>query len=235
MTYMNRKVVFITGASRGIGLSTAQKFSKEGWNVAAFYKTNAGPEIPNCKYYQMDVTKLSEIKDAFSKAFNDFGQIDCLVNNAGIFAYKKGLAEFDEETIDNVIAVNEKGVYLCTKVALENMTRGSIVNVSSTVALVGGTDPIYSGTKAALLGFTKSMAKVVAPKIRVNAVAPSATNTDMMKNYNEERKKQLVELSLLKRMAEPEDIADGIYFLASDQAKHITGVCLNMSGGYVLS
>lgn len=232
---MNKKVVFITGASRGIGLATAQKFSKEGWNVAAFYKTNPGPEISNCKYYQVDVTKFAEIRAAFDKAFSEFGQIDCLVNNAGIFAYKRGLADFDEETIDNVIAVNEKAVYLCTKVALENMTAGSIVNVSSTVALVGGTDPIYSGTKAALLGFTKSMAKVVAPKIRVNAVAPSATNTDMMKNYNEERKKQLVELSLLKRMAEPEDIADGIYFLASDQAKHITGVCLNMSAGYALN
>lgn len=232
---MNKNVVFITGASKGIGMACAQKFSNEGWRVVAFYKTNPGPNISNCKYYQLDVTSYSEIKEAFKKAFDDFGQIDCLVNNAGIFAYKKGLAEFDEETIDKVIAVNEKAVYLCTKVALENMTEGSIVNVSSTVALVGGTDPIYSGTKAALLGFTKSMAKVVAPKIRVNAVAPSATNTDMMKNYNEERKNQLVELTLLKRMAEPEDIANGIYFLASDQAKHITGVCLNMSGGYVLS
>lgn len=115
------------------------------------------------------------------------------------------------------------------------MTEGTVVNVSSTVALVGGTDPIYSGTKAALLGFTKSMAKTLAPKIRVNAVAPGATDTDMMKTYNPERRQQLVDATLLKRMAEAGDIANTIYFLASDESKHITGICLNVSGGYVLS
>lgn len=229
-----KKIVFITGASRGIGLATAQKFSKEGWSVAAFYKTSPGPEVNNCKYYQVDVSNLKSVQSAFNKALLDFKGIDCLINNAGIFAYKKGLKDFDEETIDRVIGVNEKGVYFCTKTALETMTEGSIVNVSSSVARVGGTDPIYSGTKAALLGFTKSMAKNLAPHIRINAIAPGATNTDMMKNYNEERKKQLIESTPLKRMAEPEDIANAIYFLASDQARHITGICLDVTGGYVM-
>lgn len=229
------KVVFITGASRGIGLATAKKFSQEGWNVAAFYKNNPGPEIPNCRYFQVDVSKSESVETAFSQAFDHFKKIDCLVNNAGINAQKKGLLNFDEKIMDEVIGVNEKGVYLCTKAALTKMTEGTIVNVSSTVALVGGTDPVYSGTKAAILGFTKSMAKNLAPKIRVNAVAPGVTDTDMVSSYDAVRRQQLIDLTLLKRMADPEDIADAIYFLASEQSRHITGTCLNLSAGYVLS
>ncbi len=154
-----KQTVFVTGGSRGIGLATARKFSEKGWCVASFYKTSPGPKVPNCKYYQVDVGNLKNVEEVFSQAFKDHKRIDCLVNNAGVFAYKKSLAEFDEELIDNVISVNEKGVYFCTKAILDKMVNGSIVNVSSTVAQVGGSDPIYSGTKAAVLGFTKSMAK----------------------------------------------------------------------------
>lgn len=229
-----KKVVFITGASRGIGLSTAKKFSKEGWEVAAFYNASPGPEIGNVKWYQVEVGSLKSVEESFTKAFTDFKRVDCLVNNAGMFAYKKGLTDYDEETIDKVISTNEKSMYFCTKVIQEKLTSGSIINISSTVAHVGGTDPVYSGTKAAVLGFTKSMAKNLAPRVRVNAVAPGATDTDMMKNYNEERRHQLVESTLNKRMAQPEDIANAIYFLASDDAIHITGVCLDVAGGYVM-
>lgn len=227
-------VVFITGGSRGIGLATAKKFAKENWEVAAFYKTAPGPKIKNVKYYKLDVRSSISINKAFDKAYSELGRLDCLVNNAGIFAYKKGLAEYDEKTIDELIDVNEKGVYLCTKAILDKIIEGSIINISSSVAHIGGTDPIYSGTKASLLGFTKSMAKNLAPKIRVNAVAPGATNTDMMRNYNPERMQKLIEATLLKRMAEPEDIANAIYFLASDNARHITGICLDVTGGYIL-
>ena len=114
------------------------------------------------------------------------------------------------------------------------MKDGSIINVSSTAAQVGSSDPVYAGTKSAILGFTKAMAKALAPKIRVNCISPSATNTDMMKNYKPERVEQLKNLTLLKRLAEPEDIANSIYFLASEEAKHITGICLDVNGGYVL-
>jgi NAD(P)-dependent dehydrogenase (short-subunit alcohol dehydrogenase family) len=229
-----KPVVFITGGSRGIGLATAKKFSKMGWSVVSFYKTKPGPKVPNCKYYQLDVSKLVNVEVAFSQAFKESKKIDCLVNNAGMFAYKKGLADFDEDLIDQVISVNEKGMYFCTKVIQDKLKIGSIINISSTVAHVGGSDPIYSGTKAAVLGFTKSMAKNLAPNVRVNAVAPGATNTDMMRNYNPERIKQLVDATLLKRMAEPEDIANAIYFLASNDARHITGICLDVTGGYVM-
>ena len=93
---------------------------------------------------------------------------------------------------------------------------------------------MYAGTKAAILGFTKSMAKALAPRIRVNCVAPGVTESDMTKNMNQERLDQLINMSLLKKVAKPEDVANGIFFLASEEAGHITGACLDINGGYVL-
>lgn len=229
-----KKVVFITGASKGIGLATVKKFVSQGWQVAAFYNMTAGAKMEGVTWYQLDVSKYSSVKQAFRQAYKDSGKVDCLVNCAGIFGYKD-LAGYDEDLIDKVIGVNEKGTYLCTKEILEKITEdGTIVSVSSTAAQVGSSDPIYAGTKSAILGFTKSMAKDLAPKIRVNCIAPGATNTDMMKNYKPERVQQLKDMTLLKRLAEPEDIANSIYFLASDESKHITGICLDVNAGYVM-
>ncbi|OGC56123.1 hypothetical protein A2797_02075 [candidate division WWE3 bacterium RIFCSPHIGHO2_01_FULL_48_15] len=228
-----QKVVFVTGASRGIGLATVKKFSSRNWKIAGFYNQTQTTETRNVNWYKLDITKYESIKEAFAKAFSDLGRIDCLVNCAGIFGYKD-LSGYDEKLMDEVIAVNERGAYLCTKEVLGKLTEGSIVNISSTAAQVGSSDPIYAGTKSAVLGFTKSMAKALAPKIRVNCVSPGATNTDLMKNYKPERVQQLKNMTLLKRLAEPEDIADSIYFLASDEAGHITGTCLDVNGGYVL-
>jgi 3-oxoacyl-[acyl-carrier protein] reductase len=228
------KVVFVTGGSRGIGLSTVKKFADKGWRVAAFYNSKKGPDIKNVNWYQIELQDFESIRTSFDKAFTDLRRIDCLINNAGVFGMKN-LQAYDLELMNKVIDTNEKGTYLCTKIALEKMTEGTIVNISSTTALVGSTDPIYAASKAAVIGFTKAMAKALAPKIRVNAVAPSATNTDMMKTYNPERVMQLIDQTLLKRMAEPEDIADAIYFLSTEESRHITGICLNLSGGYVLT
>ena len=230
---MKKKIVFITGGLKGIGLATTKKFISEKWLVASFDKDIQKSNIAGTKYYQVDVSNWKSVQQGFNKAFHDFSRIDCLVNNAGIFGYAK-LPEYDEELIDRVIGVNEKGVYFCTKIILDKMKTGSIVNIGSTAAQIGSTDPVYAGTKAAVLGFTKAMAKALAPNIRVNAVSPGATNTDIMKNYNRQRVEQLKEMTLLKRLAEPEDIANSIYFLASDEAKHITGICLDVNGGYVL-
>jgi len=230
---MDKKVVFITGASKGIGLATARKFISQGWQVAGFYKDDLGPEIEGMKYYETDVSNWQMVKESFDKAFTDFKRIDCLVNNAGIFGYAK-FPDYSEEVMDRVIDTNEKGVYFCTKTVMDKMKAGSIVNIGSTAGQIGSTDPVYAGTKAAVLGFTKAMAKALAPNIRVNAVSPGATNTDIMKNYNQQRVEQLKEMTLLKKLAEPEDIANAVYFLASDEARHITGACLDVNGGYVL-
>ncbi len=227
------KAVFVTGASGGIGLAVVKLFASNGWQVAGFYNKGESTKLDNVWWYQLDVAKTESIQQAFSGAFKDLGRINCLVNCAGIYGYKD-LRSYDEQLIDNVIAVNEKGTYLCTKAVMDKMDSGSIINISSTTAHVGSSDAIYAASKAAILGFTKSMAKFLAPKIRVNCVAPGATNTDMMKRHDPNRVKQLIESTLLKRMAEPEDVAKSIFFLASDDAKHITGACLDVNGGYVL-
>ena len=228
-----KKVVFITGASRGIWLATVKKFASNGWKVAGFYNQKEGEKIEGVTWYKLEISEYKSIKESFQKAFDDLGRIDAFVNCAGIFGYKN-LAEYHEELMNKVIAVNEKGMYFTTKVILENMTEGTIIYLSSTTAQVGSSDPVYAGTKAAVLGFTKSMAKALAPKIRVNAVSPGATNTDMMKHHNPDRLKQLIEMSLLKRLGEPEDVANAIYFLGSNESINITGACIDVNGGYVL-
>ncbi|MBI4157909.1 SDR family oxidoreductase [Candidatus Woesebacteria bacterium] len=228
-----KKTAFITGGSRGIGLATAEKFIKEGWQVASFYKNKPGPEITGVKYFQMDIVSPKDIEEAFDAAFSEFKRVDAFVNCVGIFGYR-ALQYYDLDLLDEVIDTNEKGAYLVTKKIVSLMTGGSIVYVSSTAAQIGSTDPVYAGTKAAMLGLTKSMAKDLAPDIRVNCVAPGVTNSDMTKSMNPDRLKQLIEMTLLKRIAEPRDIANAIYFLASDNAKHITGACLDINGGYVL-
>lgn len=228
-----QKVVFITGGSRGIGLAATKKFLKEGWLVGAFYRNKPGPELKGVKYFQLDIVNPRDIEKAFDEAFSEFKRVDAFVNCAGIFGYR-ALQYYDLDLVDEVINTNEKGVYLVTKKIIKLMTAGSIVYISSTAAQIGSTDPVYAGTKAAMLGFAKSMAKDLAPDIRVNCVAPGVTNSDMTKSMNPDRLKQLIEMTLLKRIAEPEDIANAIYFLASDEAKHITGACLDVNGGYVL-
>ena len=227
------KVVFITGGSRGIGLATVKKFSNNGWKVAAFYNKTEGPEIENVKWYKLEISDHRSIKDAFEKAFKDFGQIDSFVNCVGIFGYKN-IEEYDEHDMDRIIAVNEKGTYLATKEIIKIMSQGTIIYIGSTAAQVGSTDPVYSGTKGAVLSFTKSMAKYLSPNIRVNSVCPGITKTEMTQHMDSTRLNQLKEMTLLKRIAEPVDIANMIYFLASDEAVHITGACFDVNAGYVM-
>ncbi len=228
-----KKVVFITGASRGIGFASVTRFVAEGWQVAGFYKNAPGPQMAGVKWYQVDIRQSQSIKDSFATAMSDFGQIDCLVNSAGVMLYKQ-LTDYDDESLEEVVSINEKGTYLFTQATLGHMRQGSIINLSSTVAHVGSSDPIYAATKGAILSFTKAMAKALAPNIRVNSVAPGATMTDMMKNHDPKRLEELKEASLLKKIAQPEEIAAGIYFLASEDASHITGICLDINAGYVL-
>ncbi len=228
-----KKVVFVTGASGGIGAAVVDKFVEEGWRVAGFYNSNKPEKETSVKYFKMEVADWDSVVKGFEEAFTEMGRIDCLVNCAGIYGYKS-LAQYDIPTMEKVVGVNEMGTYLTTKKAVELMSEGSIVHISSTAAQVGSSDPVYAGSKAAVLGFVKSMAKALSPKIRVNCVAPGVTGSMMTKNMNPDRLDQLISLTLLKKMGTPADIASAIYFLASDEASHITGACLDVNGGYVL-
>lgn len=227
------KVVYIAGASRGIGAATTAKFVKEGWRVVGFYNQKKIEDEERVKYLQLDIANADSVEKAFSDAFKIWGRVDCLVNCAGIYGYKT-LAQYDWETMEKVIGVNEVGSYLVIKRVIRDMNKGAIVMVSSTAAQIGSSDPVYAGTKAAVLGLVKSMAKALAPDIRVNCVAPGVTESDMTKSMNQERLDQLIEMSLLKKIARPEEVAEAIYFLAGDAAGHVTGACLDINGGYVL-
>lgn len=223
------KVVFITGASRGIGAATVKKFADNGWKVAGFYN-----KTQTKNYYQLDVSDPESIKKAFEQAFSDFGRVDCLVNSAGVVLNKR-LNEYSEEDFEKIIGINEIGLYCCVKEVIKKMDRGTIINVGSTSAFSGNYDSVYAATKGAVHSFTKSMALELAPKIRVNSVAPGVARTDMgLIGWDPGELEERVSKIPLGVMAEPEDVANGIYFLASEEAGHITGACLDINGGYVL-
>jgi len=238
------KVIIVTGASRGIGKATAIRFGQEGGFVFVCYreeKQEADKVVETVKKgggdgvsLQIDVSLPESVKKAVLEIKNFKGEIDILVNNAGIILRKK-LEEYDEKSMSQVIEVNEKGVYRLTKEALPLINRGGvIINLASSAGEAGSTDPIYGASKAAIAGFTKSLAKNLAPNIRVNAVAPGAALTDMVLSEPVEWRQWRLAQIPLGKFAEPEDIAESIVFLASSSAKHITGATLDVNGGYYL-
>lgn len=213
------KIVIITGGTGGIGSATAKKFEESGeWKVVAVSREDA------------DVTNSESVEKFFAK----FTQIDCLVNCAGIFG-NKTLPEYDLESMNKVIAVNEIGTYLCTQAVLSKMPSGSIVNISSVAGQVGsGSDPIYAASKGAILAFSKSMAKALAPKIRVNCVAPGVTDTGLLDARKWTDIAFDVDQTPLGKIATPTDVANAIYFLAGDDAAHITGATIDVNGGVLM-
>lgn len=214
-----QKIVIITGGTGGIGSATAKRFeeSRE-WKVVVTGRDD------------MDITNPESVEKFFSK----YPKIDCLVNCAGIFG-NKTLSEYDLESIKKVIAVNEIGTYLCTQAALKKMIEGSIINIASVAGQTGsGADPIYAATKGAILAFTKSMAKMLAPKIRVNCVSPGITDTGLLDARKWTDIAFDVDQTPLGKMADPADIANAIYFLASEEAKHITGATIDVNGGVLM-
>lgn len=239
------KIIVVTGASRGIGRATAIRFGQEGGFVFVCYKENKekADEIVglikenggNGVGLMLDVTSPESVRVAFEEIKKSKGKVDVLVNNAGILLGKL-LPEYDEDLMEKVITVNEKGIYRITKEILPIIPQGGvIINLASSAGESGSeSDPVYSASKAAMMGFTKSLAKQLAPKIRVNAVAPGVVETDLIRENTENWRKLRQEQILLREFAEPEDIAEAIVFLASSSAKHITGTTLDVNGGYYL-
>lgn len=217
--YFSMKTVIITGGTGGIGSATAKKFEESGeWKVVAMSRDDA------------DVTNPQSVE----KFFSQYEHIDSLVNCAGIFG-NKTLSEYDLESINKVIAVNEIGTYLCTQAVLSKMTNGSIVNISSVAGQVGsGSDPIYAATKGAILAFTKSMAKALAPKIRVNCVAPGVTDTGLLDTRKWTDIAFDVDQTPMGKIATPSDVANAIYFLACEESGHLTGATLDINGGVLM-
>lgn len=242
------KTALITGGGRGIGLTTALLMLAEGAKVGIVEVNEAharhGLETAEAKGYSLkafagDVSKKDQV-EKFTEAFvKEFGRIDILINNAGIVISRPFMEKTTEDWI-RTLEVNLIGVFLCSQAAAKHMLQqksGKIINISSIRGIDHcGREGImdYSASKAAVINLTKTMAKELAPYINVNTVAPGHTLTEMTQPLPEEVKRNMIEGSYLKRMAQPEDIAKAILFLASDDANFITGQLLLVDGGFSL-
>ena len=243
-----RKTVFVTGASRGIGKEVALKFAENGYDVIINYvseKTNVEELEKEFKekgvdalILKADVSKADEVQNVVNKAIEKFGKIDVLVNNAGI-TKDNLLMRMSEEEFDKVIEINLKGTYLVTKAVTKYMMKkrsGSIVNLSSVVGVAGNAGQCnYSASKAGVIGFTKSIAKELASRnIRANAVAPGFIETDMTSVLSDAVKESIHNQIPLKRMGSSKEVAELIYFLGSEKSSYITGQVINIDGGMLM-
>lgn len=230
------KKVLVTGASRGIGRAAALIFHKNGFKVAANYNRTEIKDLEELGItaVKADVSDFEQVKRMFDK----IGGVDILVNNAGI-AMQKMLCDTTPQEWDRIFGVNMKGMYNTVKCAVDYMVNqkyGKIINVSSMWGITGASCEVaYSASKAAVIGFTKALAKELGPSnICVNCVAPGVIDTDMNKNLSAEIKESLAEETPLCRLGTDMDVADMIYYLASEKADFITGQVISVNGGIVI-
>ena len=242
------KTVLITGASQGIGSATAMLFASKGYNVVINYNNS---EIQakllqktlsenGCKSLCIgaNVSYPSEVNSMIKQAEYAFGGIDVLVNNAGISAQKQ-IQDITDSEWSEMIAVNLTGVFNCCRAVTPLMVRkksGSIINISSIWGISGASmETHYSAAKAGVIGFTKALAKELGPSgIRVNCIAPGVIETNMNRNITLEAMEELSESTPLGRLGSPLEIAESIYFLASEASSFITGQIISPNGGIVI-
>ena len=242
------KTVLITGASRGIGREIAIKFASEGYNIVLNYNSSEKKALEiakqieklgvKCLTVKADVSIESEVIAMVDTALKDFGRIDVLVNNAGV-ALSKLFQLTTTDEVARVFGVNTFGVINCSKAVVPSMVSekaGKIINISSIWGKVGASmETIYSASKGAVIAFTMALAKELAPSgISVNCVCPGVIDTDMLLEYTEDDKKDLKEQTPLNRLGTPQDVANAVYFLASDNATFITGQVITVDGGFAL-
>ena len=231
------KVAIITGAAKGLGGEMAQLFSKEGAKVIAADMSPLSYEAANVEYYPLNVTDPAACEALFNHAKETYGRIDILVNNAGIT--KDALTrKMTEEQWDVVLDVNLKGVFNLTRHVgpyMQAQGSGSIINISSVVGVFGNIGQAnYAATKAGLIGLTKTWAKEFSMKggnVRVNAIAPGYTMTDILKTVPQEMLDKFAAMTMLGRLGQPHEIASAALFLASDESGYITGQVLQVDGG----
>src|SRR4051794_34309372 len=245
-TSLGGKVALVTGASRGIGRAIAQRLARDGAAVAVNYAGNAEAarrvvsEVEalggRAIAVRADVAVVADVGRLFDEAIGQFGRLDILVNNAGIILYKP-LAEVTEEEFDRLFAVNVKGTFFaCQQAARRLADGGRIVNFSSsTTALMLPTYSAYVATKGAVEQLSHVLAKELGPKgITVNVVSPGPTDTELFgRGKSEDDKRRFAQLAALGRLGTPEDIADVVAFLASDEARWVTGQNLRANGGLI--
>ena len=235
------KVVMVTGGAAGIGRVTAENFAKEGARIAI---CDVNPEAgeaavkalgADASFEKVDVADSASVSSWVEGVFEKYGQIDVLVNNAGI-TRDSLIMRMKEADWDAVISVNLKSAFNCVKAVSKIMVKqrsGRIINLASVVGVMGNPGQAnYVASKAGMIGFTKTVAKELGARgITVNAVAPGFIETDMTAVLSEKVKEAMLNMIPLQRAGNPQDVADAITFLASDQAAYITGQVIHVTGG----
>ena len=236
------KNVFITGGSRGIGEACVRLFSSKGYNVFFTYLNNEDKALELCsqtgaKCFKCDVSSFKEMS-AVAEEIKKECKIDIIVNNAGISQIKM-FQDITEQDWDNMFNINIKGMFITVKAFVEDMInskRGRIINISSMWGEEGASCEVhYSSSKAAVIGFTKALAKELGPSnITVNCISPGVIDTDMNKHLSEGDIECLKEETPLCSIGKAEDIAKAVMYIASDDASFITGNVLSVNGGIVM-
>ncbi len=241
------KVVVITGGSRGIGKAAVEKFCSEGarviiWDVLDKEGESFANQLNSkgfiCRFFHVDVTNFVEVENSAKKIIEEFGQIDVLINNAGI-TRDATLLKMTDEQWQSVLNVNLTGVFNCTKAVAPYMIekgKGKIINTSSVVALYGNFGQSnYVATKSGIIGLTKVWARELGRKgINVNAVAPGFIETEMVQSVPEKVLQMMRERTPLGRLGNPMDIANAYLFLASNEADFINGAVISVDGGITI-
>ena len=239
------KVALVTGGSRGLGRAIALKLAENGASVTIFYAGNAQKAAETvaeaealgakARAYQVNVADFAAVEEAVKAVKADFGSVDILVNNAGITRDKLTM-RMSAEDFDDVLSVNLNGAFHTIRALYSDFVRrrsGRIINITSVSGLMGNPGQAnYAASKAGLVGLTKTIAKELAGRgITCNAIAPGFIETDMTAAMNEGALTKALELVPMKRMGQPEDIANAVLFLAGDTAAYITGTVLQVDGG----
>jgi len=242
------KVAVITGGANGLGKATAFLFSEHGAKVVIVdVNQEAGEKVVNeitvnggiISFEKTDISKSSDVNKMMENVVAKYGGVDILINNAGILADAR-LVKMSEEAWDRVININLKGIFLCgqtaAKVMIEKEKGGVILNTSSVVGIYGNFGQSnYVASKAGVIGMTKTWARELGKyNIRVNAVAPGFMKTEIIKDMPEKVIEMMKEKVYLKRMGEPEDIANAFLYLASDMGKYVNSTVLSVDGGVVV-
>ncbi len=244
------KTIIITGASSGIGAACAKEFANNGYNIAVCYNKSKKSAFELCdfintfqnkncaKAFNVDVRNEKSVNEMHIAVKKEFGNIHALINNAGI-SRQELFTETTCENWDDMFNVHVKGAFLCTKAVLPEMINrknGTIINISSIWGCTGASCEVaYSSAKAALIGFTKALAKEVGPSnITVNCIAPGVIETPMLSSFTQEDKATLANETPLCRIGKPDDIAKTAVFLTSENASFITGQVLCVDGGFAV-
>lgn len=243
-----KKIVLVTGASHGIGRETATLFAKQNYNVVVNYNSSEDEAKSlvselnrqgfNTMAIKANVAKRNEVEEMFKTINETWGEISILVNNAGVESQKL-FTDVTEAEWDRIFDINIKGMFNCCQFALKSMIRnhyGKIINISSILGITGSSCEVaYSASKAAVIGFTKALAKEVGPcQINVNTVAPGIIDTKMNRNIDPKVIDRLKQQTPLGTIGTCEDIAEAVLFLASDKSKFITGQVISPNGGFVI-